>query len=190
MISKKKYFAGFMGKQEKWLNKMAEEGYRLVSVGKLQYDFEECNPKEYVYTVEYAGYMSGEQLEDYKAFLEECGYKVFYKNINLDYSVYKVTYRPGANKSGRISSTNTTYNKELLIVEKKNDGKPFELHTSPEDKIDYYERVRNPWIFITYFLLAITALTLSFISLVFAIVTAIPALMLQRKIIKLRKEVI
>lgn len=47
-------------------------------------------------------------------------------------------------KGGRIATNNSTFNRELLIVEKKNDGKPFELHTSFEDKENYYRNLRNP----------------------------------------------
>mgnify|MGYP000072607434 CR=1 FL=1 len=76
------------------------------------------------------------------------GYKVFYKNINLNYSVGKVRLRPWAERGGRIATNATTFNRELLIVEKDNDGKPFELHTSYEDKENYYRNLRNPWLLI------------------------------------------
>ena len=67
----------------------------------------------------------------------DMGYKVFFKNINLNYSVGKVRLRPWAEMGGCIATNATTFNRELLIVEKSNDGKPFELHTSYADrKID------------------------------------------------------
>ena len=68
------------------------------------------------------------------------GYSVFYKNINLNYSVGKVRWRPWAEIGGRIATNTTTFNRELLIVEKENDGKPFELHTSYEDRANYYSK--------------------------------------------------
>ena len=45
-MSKKcyRYFGGLLQKQEKWLNKMAEQGYRLISADKMLYEFEKCNP--------------------------------------------------------------------------------------------------------------------------------------------------
>ncbi|MCR5154831.1 MAG: DUF2812 domain-containing protein, partial [Lachnospiraceae bacterium] len=52
-IVKRRYFAGFMGAQARWLNKMADKGLRLVNCGKLEYEFEECAPSSYRYTVEY-----------------------------------------------------------------------------------------------------------------------------------------
>ncbi len=159
-IRKIRFFAGFTGRQAKWLNSMSAKGYRLTKTGKLTYDFDECDPDKYVYTVEYVGDRSFEECEEYKAFLESCGYRVFYKNINLDYSVYKVTYRPWADKGGRVSSTakNSTFNKELMIVEKENDGKPFELHTETSDRIDYYRRLLRPWNFAAF--IALLALIL------------------------------
>ena len=54
-IVKRRFFAGFMGQQTKWLNSMAEKGYRLVKTGKLEYVFNECEPGKYVYSVEYVG---------------------------------------------------------------------------------------------------------------------------------------
>ncbi len=147
--------------QAKWLNSMASKGYRLVKTGKLEYEFDECEPGKYMYTVEYVGDRSWEEEENYKGFLESFGYKVFYKNINLDYSTYKVTYRPWADKGGRVSSTaaRSTYNKELLIVEKENDGKPFELHTESEDRVGYYKRLSRPWYFAGFISLCLAIIT-------------------------------
>ncbi|MCR5322721.1 MAG: DUF2812 domain-containing protein [Lachnospiraceae bacterium] len=153
-IVKRRFFAGFMRSQEKWLNSMADKGYRLIRAGKLEYEFEECEPGQYRYAVEYAGDRSSEDEEEYKAFLEEMGYRVFYKNINLDFSAMKLIYRPWADKGGKISTGKTTYNKELLIVEKENDGKEFLLHTDKDDLADYYRRLSYPWYFAVFLTLA------------------------------------
>ena len=51
--------------------------------------------------------------KDYFKFLEDMGYKVFFKNINLNYSVGKVRYRPWAEKGARIATNGTTFNREL-----------------------------------------------------------------------------
>lgn len=142
-MSKKcyRFFGGLLNTQEKWLNKMSEKGYRLVRTGKLLYEFEKCKPDEVTYCVEFIGEKSKESSIDYANFLEDMGYKVFFKNINLNYSVGKVRWRPWAERGGRIATNTTTFNREILIVEKANDGKPFELHTSYDDKEKYY---RNP----------------------------------------------
>lgn len=144
-----RYFGGFLTFQEKWLNKMAQKGFRLVRVGKLLYEFEGCSPGEYQYAVEFVADKSKKDSQGYKEFLEGFGYKVFYKNINLNYSIGKVRFRPWAKGSGKIATNSTTYNKELLIVEKQNDGRPFELHTTTNDKIEYLKKWRNIWF--TYF---------------------------------------
>ena len=149
-MSKKcyRFFGGLLNAQAKWLNKMSEKGYRLVRTGRVLYEFEECSPDEVTYCVEFIGEKSKENATDYADFLEDMGYKVFFKNINLNYSVGKVRLRPWAEMGGCIATNATTFNRELLIVEKSNDGKPFELHTSYADKEKYYRNLRNPWLFL------------------------------------------
>ena len=190
---KRRFFAGFMGSQAKWLNSMAEKGYRLVKTGKLEYEFEECDPGKYVYTVEYVGDKSMEEEENYKAFLEDMGYQVFYKNMNLDYSIMKLTYRPWANKGGKISTTKTTYNRELLIVEKENDGKPFELHTEKEDQIGYYNTIAKPWYFAVF--LALLLAVIFWPNMLptavcggLAVLFALPIVVMAIKVSKIKKE--
>ena len=85
----------------------------------MLYEFEECKPNEVKYCVEFIGEKSKENAKDYSLFLEDMGYKVFFKNINLNYSVGKVRWRPWAEKGGRIATNTTTFNRELLIVEKR-----------------------------------------------------------------------
>ena len=137
----------------------------------MLYEFEKCNPDEVTYCVEFIGEKSKENATDYADFLEDMGYKVFFKNINLNYSVGKVRWRPWAERGGRIATNTTTFNREILIVEKTNDGKPFELHTSYDDKEKYYRTcvthgysyysclhclplssILSPWVFFHWFL--------------------------------------
>ena len=95
-MSKKcyRFFGGLLNAQAKWLNKMSEKGYRLVRTGRVLYEFEECRPDEVTYCVEFIGEKSKENATDYADFLKDMGYKVFFKNINLNYSVGKVRLRP------------------------------------------------------------------------------------------------
>ena len=194
-MKKYRYFGGFLTSQEKWLNKMAQKGYRLVRVGKMLYEFESCTPDQYQYAVEFVADKSKKDSQGYKEFLEGCGYKVFYKNINLNYSIGKVRFRPWAEGSGKIATNATTYNKELLIVEKQNDGKPFELHTTAIDKIEYLKKWRNIWF--TYFamfasmgvLFAFTAPIASIILGSIGISTLIPIIMYQIQIGKIKKQI-
>jgi hypothetical protein len=78
------FFGGLINAQEKWLNKMAHNGYRLIKEGKLSYEFAECQPDEYQYSVEFVANRSYKSEKDYRFFLEDLGYKVYYKNVNLN----------------------------------------------------------------------------------------------------------
>ena len=143
-----RFFGGLLGTQGKWLDKMADRGFRLVRTEKLLYEFEPCSPGQYRYCVEFVGCKSRGEADNYARFLEDCGYRVFFKNANLDWNVGKVKVRPWADQGGRLASNATTYNRELLIVEKENDGRPFELHTADEDKAQYYKDCRRPALFL------------------------------------------
>lgn len=183
-----RFFGGFIASQAKWLNKMSENGFRLIGTGKLTYEFEECEPNQYKYCVEFIGHKSKAGAEDYARFLEDCGYRVFFKNINLNWNFGKTEVRPWAEKGGRLASNSTTFNRELLIVEKKNDGKPFELHTSFEDKIVYLNQLRRPWIymFIVSFSLGIAMRAL--IWGIFALISAAGIIMSQVELKKLKES--
>ncbi len=189
-MSKKfyRFFSGLLIAQENWLNKMSEKGYRLIRTGKLLYEFEECKPSQVKYCVEYIGQKSKDNAQDYHDFLEEMGYSVFYKNINLNYSVGKIRWRPWAEKGGRVATNATTFNRELLIVEKENDKKPFELHTSYEDKENYYHNLRNPWLFLLIIFAIFTVVNQSVILSIFALISLIPVIIYQSQIMKNRRE--
>ena len=183
-MSKKcyRFFGGLLTAQEHWLNKMSEKGYRLIRAEKMLYEFEACKPDQVKYCVEFIGQKSKANASDYHEFLEGMGYKVFYKNINLNYSVSKVRLRPWAEKGGRIATNATTFNRELLIVEKDNDGKPFELHTSYEDKENYYRNLRNPWLLILLMFAIFAVAKCSVVFGVLALVSLIPVLVYQTQV--------
>lgn len=183
-----RFFGGLLTAQENWLNKMSEKGYRLIRTGKLLYEFEECKPGQFQYCVEFIGQKSKENAQNYHGFLEEMGYSVFYKNINLNYSVGKVRWRPWAEKGGRIATNATTFNRELLIVEKENDGKPFEFHTSYEDKESYYSNLRNPWLLLLLMFAVFTVVNQSVILGILALISLIPVIVYQSQIMKNRRE--
>ena len=187
-MKKYRFFGFFLEAQEKWLNKMSAKGFRLIRTGKMLYEFEKCSPDKFQYRVEFIGQKSRANAEDYRCFLEDIGYKVFYKNINLNYSIGKVRLRPWAEKGGRIATNSTTYDRELLIVEKENDGKPFEIHTSLSDKIWYYCQLRNPWIFLLVFFGALGIILRSIIWGALAALFLPPIIIYQLKIAKIKKE--
>ena len=187
-MKKYRFFGSFLEAQQKWLNKLSAQGYRLVRTEKLLYEFESCTPNEVQYCVEFIGEKSRENAEDYRQFLEGLGYKVFYKNINLSYTIGKVRYRPWAEKGGRIATNSTTYDRELLIVEKENDGRPFELHTSNDDLIRYYRKLRNPWLCFFVLFGAFGLICRSIVFGAFAAASLVPAILYQSKLIKLKNK--
>lgn len=189
-MSKKYYrfFGGLLTAQANWLNKMSEKGYRLIRTGKMLYEFEECKPNQVKYCVEFIGQKSKYNAKDYHDFLEDMGYKVFYKSINLNYSIGKVRWRPWAEKGGRIATNATTFNRELLIVEKANDGKSFELHTSYEDKESYYSNLRNPWLLMVLMFAIFTVANRSIVLGMLTLILLIPVLVYQAEIMKNRHE--
>lgn len=189
-MSKKYYrfYGGLLSAQEKWLNKMAAKGYRLIRTEKLLYEFEKCSPGQYQYRMEFIGQKSKTSAEDYRTFLEDMGYQVFYKNINLNYSVGKARYRPWAEKGGRVATNGTTFNRELLIVEKENDGKPFELHTSFEDRASYYCSLRNPWLCILLLFGVLGIINRSIVLGALSLVSLIPVILYQVQIMKVKLD--
>lgn len=199
-MSKKYYrfFGGLLTTQEKWLNKMSDKGYRLIGTGKLLYEFAECQPGQFRYCIEFIGEKSMKSAASYRAFLEDMGYRVFYKNINLNLSVGKVRVRPWAEQGGRISTNRTTYNRELLIVEMERDlsaekdlsleeGKPFDLHTSYEDKLDYLRTLRSPYLFLFIVPAILSILQQAFLWAIFAGISLVPLTLYQIEIFRLKK---
>ena len=182
------FFGGMLSLQEKWLNRMADSGWRLVRVGKLLYEFEECGTERFCYCVEFIGQKRKERAVEYHDFLEGMGYRVFYKNANLNYSIGKLRFRPWAEKGGRIAANTTTFGRELLIVEKESDGNPFRLHTTYEDRQAYCRILQKPYLsmFLIFSLSGI--LMRQWLWGVFAIPFLVPALLYQRELIWLKKQ--
>lgn len=167
---------------------MADKGFRLVRTEKLLYEFEPCRPGQYRYCVEFVGHKSRADADQYACFLESCGYRVFFKNINLNWNVGKVEVRPWAEKGGRLASNATTYNRELLIVEKENDGKPFDLHTTYEDKARYYKDARRPALFLFAVMAPMAVLMRSWAAGIFAALALVMLVWYQAALARLNKE--
>ena len=182
-----RYYGGLLASQEKWLNKMASMGYRLVRTGKLLYEFEYCSPGQYQYRLEFVAQKSKEGAEDYAYFLEDLGYRVFFKNINRDWSIGKVAVRPWADQGGHIAANSTTFNRELLIVEKMKDGKPFELHTSYEDKVNYCKQRRKPWMYLFLVSIILGIMTHTFAWGILGAVSGVGLLMYQIELFRINK---
>lgn len=157
--TKVRYFFDFVDGQERWLNKMAENGYRLTKCGRLVYQFEACEPGEYEYAVELVGDKPYWEAQEYKRFLEGAGFRTFTKNLNVNLSIGKVKWRPWAKGMGQISTSPGSYNKELLIVERKRDDKPFALHTDSQGALGQYQTLRNAYLWAVGSMMALVAMT-------------------------------
>jgi len=141
-----RYFFDFLDGQEKWLNKMAAQGWRLNKCGLIYYTFEQCEPDEYEYKVEFVADQSYQKSQQYKAYLENMGYWTAYKNINVGILIGNSKWRPWAKGMGQITSSPGSFHKELLLIGKKKDGKAFELHTDIYDLWSIYRTVRNSYL--------------------------------------------
>ena len=148
-----RFFGGFLDTQENWLNEMARKGFRLVQTGRISYDFEQCEPGEYQYAIEFVAHKSPDSVKEYHAFLEELGYKVFYKNMNLNVSFAKLRWRPFGERMGQISTNPGSYNKEIFIIEKRMMVKHLNCTTN-HDKVEYYRP--NTWLTIAVILFTIS----------------------------------
>ena len=155
---------------------------------KLLYEFEPCEAGKYRYYVEFVGHKSRAEADQYARFLEDCGYQVFFKNVNLDWNVGKVEVRPWAEKGGRLASNVTTYNRELLIVEKQNDGRPFELHTSYEDKARYLKDCRRPILFLFVMMAAVGIWKRSWTAGILALLALVMLVWYQIALARLKKQ--
>ncbi len=198
-----RYFFDFLDGQAHWLNRMAAQGYRLKKCGKILYSFEPCTPDEYVYAVEYAGDRKYSESKKYRQFLEEMNFRTFTKNINLNFSFGKVRWRPYVKGMGQISTSPGGYNKELIILEKKRDGHPFNLHTDLQDKLYLYKSVKQAYIWAVFMVLGLIIMTflpnISSISapmmwltrifmLTIAILFAIPTIKYSTLVSQLKRE--
>ena len=188
MEKRYRYFWTLLAAQSRWLNKMADRGLRLSRTEKLLYEFQPCAPGQYRYCVEFVAHLSREKAEDYARFLEDCGYRTWFKNANLNWNVGKVVGRPWAEPGGRLASNATTYNRELLIVEKENDGKPFRFHTALEDQIRYRKAQRRPALFLLAVMAPLAALTRSWPAALFAALALAVLIRHQLALARLKKQ--
>jgi hypothetical protein len=118
--------------------------------------------------VEFAADKSYSESKDYKAFLESLGYRTFYKNVDVGLYLGKIKWRPWAKGLGQITTAPGSLQKELIIVEKKKDGGPFDLHTDLSDALPLYRTIRGAYRWTAGNLFAAAAL-----CLIFAVTTSV-----------------
>ena len=78
---KVRFFGCLLSLQEKWLNRMSQQGYHLINTSRAIYEFETCTPGEYQYKIDYIGHRSRESSEKYVEFLQSLGYVVFSRTL-------------------------------------------------------------------------------------------------------------
>lgn len=186
--SMRKFFWLFFTSQEQWLNQMSDEGWRLIDTTTSGYEFEECEEGKYRYKVTYIANRSKESAEEYVKTLEACGYRALFKNANLNYSTGKAEYRPWAEEGGRVATEKTTLHKELLIIEKENDGTEFKLCATFEQRYGSYKRLRLWGIIGLILALALAVVGKSIAWGIFAVLPFVWAMLFQLEIGKLKRE--
>jgi hypothetical protein len=126
---------------------MSDESYRLVKIGNTFYYFEECEKGKFRYAIDYVANKSYSSLKDYEDFLKESNIRYIEKAGSIGkVSLGNVRYRPYADSRAKIATTDGMIKREFLILEKENDGKPFEIYTNIEDKIKTLKVMRKPTI--------------------------------------------
>lgn len=183
-----RYFGGLLNSHARWLNKMATRGYRLTDTGRLHYTFAPAEAGAVQYAVEYVGDLRRAEADRYCTFLKEMGYRVWVKPINLNWSVGKVVLRPSAEGGVGLASSGTTLNRELFIVEKVNDGRPFSLHTTVDDRIAYTKRLRRPPFWLVLFTLLLAGLLRQWAWLIVTAVALVPLAAAQIELVRLARE--
>ena len=139
-----RYFFNALSSQEKWLNTMSGKGFRLIETTPLDYAFEACKPNEYIYKVQFVADKTPAELTDYQAFLKDLGLTTHIKPLALGrYASHAATLRPYARGRAMFATAPGMINKEILIIEKSNDGKPFEIHTDTRDELRYNSLLLN-----------------------------------------------
>lgn len=149
-MKKFKLFLNPVESREKWLNKMANRGFKLNSVSGMGtvYEFVETDRK-YEYKVQYIGYMSNSKRLEYETFLGDANYKFWNVQINLgQVSIGRVKLRPYASGSGKLATSPGMINKEILIVEKLVSDGEFKLFTDVESSIVDLKMRRRSYIYL------------------------------------------
>lgn len=128
-----------------FLNKLAQQGYRLESVYNCFYSFKKTDTKVN-YSVQFIGYDSNSKNQKYIDMLKDAGFKTFRAPLNqLNFAFGKIRLRPLASGSAKVATSFDNYNKEILIVESEGDISNQLLSTN-SDKELYYKKLRNVYI--------------------------------------------
>ncbi len=103
-------------KEQKWINRMAQNGYALIDYCWIRYVFEPTDPGEYTYQIDLLeNKRRSPETEQYLEFLQESDIEVV-----------------------------ATYMSWVYLCKKSSAG-PFYLYSDKESKLRYLRRLRNFW---------------------------------------------
>lgn len=138
-----KFFCDPVFGVKEYLNRMAEQGYRLIQVHGFLYDFQRTDKRRF-YETQFVGGSSHRDINGYVDMLRQSGKKIFRAPLNQgNIALGKLRLRPFAGGSGKISNTFMDYNKEILIVESDREEP---LLTDHRDVAEHYRVVRNAYL--------------------------------------------
>lgn len=140
-MKKFRYFFGFLELENKWLNRMARQGWRLESVNWHLFTFSKTCEQRY-YDIDIFWNKKQNEIDKYLTFLHEMGYRTFRDGLNLNLSFGRFKYRAGG-LLGHFDTSFGNLNREILIVE-KNDEIP--LYTTNAGWYQYYKNRRNVYL--------------------------------------------
>lgn len=204
-----RYHFDFLDGQARWLNRMAARGWRLSQCGIMSYEFEPCEPGAYQYAVELVGDKTASQVDRYRALLRELGHRSWTKNLNANYSVGHVRWRPWIKGRASIATSSgigdtSRWNQELLIVERPAEDEPFLLHSDAADRLACCRAAQRSYLWGVLVLAALLAVvlvqtglgacslplggTLGALVLVFMVLYGVPAVKMTRKVRELTAE--
>ena len=129
--------------QEKWLNKMAQRGLRLVSVNYTAYEFETCDPGQYEYHIEVVKGKTKEEILDRQRYLARRGIKSIPKSISNNRTVGNAKAHSIGSGESQVVIVPDLKLPELLILERTKDSKEFEIHADTAVRDKYYQRLRT-----------------------------------------------
>ena len=104
--------------QEKWLNKMAQRGLRLVSVNYTAYEFETCDPGQYEYHIEVVKGKTKEEILDRQRYLARRGIKSIPKSISNNRTVGNAKAHSIGSGESQVVIVPDLKLPELLILER------------------------------------------------------------------------
>ena len=134
--------------QEKWLNKMAQRGLRLLSVNYTTYEFESCQPGEYEYHIEVVKGKTKEEILERQKYLARRGIKSIPKSISNNRSMNQAKGHSIGSGSDQIVMVPDLKLPELLILERTKDSEEFEMRSDTAFRSKYYQRLRTKVMFV------------------------------------------